>query len=66
MLPDNVKNTAIVALNTSEMNQSSSVALNVPAAALHEPENGSLLFSRTESKCLNNRMRDLPQAVSRL
>lgn len=66
MLSGHVKNTATVTLNTSEMNQSMSVALNVPATAYHEPENGSLLFSRTQPKCVSNRMRELPQAVSRL
>lgn len=69
MLSGNEKNTATVTLNASEMNQSSRVALNVPAVAHHEPENGLLLFSRTESKfhpsnVLTSAGRKLPQAFA--
>jgi len=39
----NVKNTAIVTLKTPEMNQRSSVALDVPTVVHHEPDDGVIL-----------------------
>lgn len=50
MLSSNVKNPAIVTLKTSEMNQSSSVALDIPAVAHREPDNGFFPFSETQSE----------------